>query len=178
MFTLTVLIFGLYAGMKFAHLVAGAGLGFGRAEATWSTRIRAGEPMLLIGTLTVFALLAIYVTWWTNRFLEGHYSYARDCYSRMAASHLLPGRPDRFGSYRAAEKSRHYVWSAEEHGGQLGMRRDAIDRRLDQGRTAYANYFTRLANQNARQEIAASFGGLDRCLNGDGSPRGEILSPA
>ncbi len=177
MFTLIAWTFGLYGGIKFAHLVTGAGLGFGRSDATWSTRLRAGEPMLLIGTLAVFALLAVYVTWWTNRFLEGHYTYASDCYSKMAASHLLPGRPARFGSYDASETVGGYVRSAEIHGAQLGMRVDVIDRKLDQGRLAYSSYYAKLASRNDRRKIAATFNGLDRCLDGDGSPKGELLSP-
>ena len=177
MFTLTVWIFGLYGGIKFAHLITGAGLGFGRAEATLPTRLRAGEPALLIGTLVLFALLAVYVTWWNNRFLEGHYAYAADCYSKMAASHLLPGRPEKFGSYEASKVARGYVAFAEIHGAQLGMPVEANDRKLHEGRMAYSGHFTRLANEKAHQNIAASFGDLDRCLNGDGSPRGELLSP-
>ncbi|MEA3009765.1 MAG: hypothetical protein QOJ91_1457 [Sphingomonadales bacterium] len=177
MFTLTVLIFGLYVGIKFAHLITGAGLGFRRVEATWLTRIRAGEPMLLIGTLTLFALLSVYVTWWTNRFLEAHYSYDSDCYSRMAASHLLPGRPARFGSYGAAERSRWYADSAERHGVELGMRVDEIDGKLAEGRTAYSEDFARLARSRDQRKIAASFESLDRCMKGDGNPRGELLNP-
>jgi hypothetical protein len=169
--------FALYAGMKFAQLVTGAGLGFSREEVGWSTRLRAGEPRLLIATLGVFALLATYVTWWNHRFLEGHYAYATDCYSRMAASHLLPGRPAKFGSYEASKAARGHVAFAEIHGVQLGMRIADIDRKLDEGRLAYSGYFERLAHDKAQREIAASFSSLDRCLNGDGSPRGELLNP-
>jgi len=177
MFTLIAWMFALYAGIKFAHLVTGAGRGFGRDEATWSTRLRAGEPMLLIGTLTLFALLAVYVTWWSHRFLEGHYTYATDCYSKMAASHLLPGRPARFGSYEASMVAKGHVAFAESHGAQLGMRIEDIDRKLDEGRIAWSARFGRLANEKAQRKIEASFADLDRCLNGDGSPRGELLSP-
>jgi hypothetical protein len=167
----------LYAGIKFGHLIVGTGFGFGRGEATLSSRLRAGEPMLLIGTLSITALVAIYTTWWKHRFLEGHYTYAMDCYSKMAASHLLPGRPERFGSFDAADAATDYVWSAEMHGAQLGMRVDDIDRKLIQGRLAYSGYFARLASENARGKIAASFAGLDRCLNHEGAPKGEFLNP-
>lgn len=177
MFTLIAWTFGLYAGIKFAHLVTGAGLGFDRDQPGWSARLRAGEPGLLLGTLTLFALLATYVTWWNHRFLEGHYAYATDCYSKMAASHLLPGRPGKFGSYEASKVAKGHVAFAEIHGVQLGMPLTEIDRKLDEGRIAYSGYFTRLANANAQQGIAASLGDLDRCLNGDGSPRGELLNP-
>jgi hypothetical protein len=169
--------FALYAGMKFAQLLTGAGEGFDRAEVSWSTRLRAGEPRLLIATLSLFALLACYITWWNHRFLEGQYAYATDCYSKMAASHLLPGRPAKFGSYEASQVARGHVAFAEIHGAQLGMRVEDVDRKLDEGRLAYSGYFTRLAHNKARPEIAASLGGLDRCLNGDGSPRGELLNP-
>lgn len=169
--------FCLYAGLKFGHLVAGAGLGFGRSQPTLSARLRAGEPLLLIGVLSLSGLVAVYATWWTNRFLEGHYAYASDCYSKLAASHVLPGRPARFGSYQAAEAARWYVSSAEIHGARLGMGIDVIDRSLDQGRVAYSDYFTKLASGDERGKIAASFDGLDRCLKDEGSPRGELLNP-
>jgi hypothetical protein len=167
----------LYAGLKFGQLTMGAGLGFGRSEATWPEKLRAGEPRLLIGTLGLCALLLAYTTWWTDSFLRGHYAYATDCYSKMAASHLLPDRPARFGSYQAAESARGYVRSAQIHGGQLGMRSEQVDRRLIEGRTAYSNYFAGLASRNERSKIAASLQGLDRCLEGDGNPRGELLNP-
>jgi hypothetical protein len=146
-------------------------------EATWRTRIRAGEPTLLIGTFGLSLLLTLYTTWWTHRFKEGHYTYAMDCYAKMAASHHLPARPERFGSFKAAEAASGFVWSAELHGGQLGMRKDVIDKKLDQARIAYSNYYTSLAAKNSRERIAASFKDLDRCLKGEGTPRGELLSP-
>ena len=177
MLKIIVWTFCLYAGLKFGHLVAGAGLGFGRTRATVRARLRAGEPMLLIGALSLCGLVAIYTTWWTNRFLEGHYAYASDCYSKLAASHMLPGRPARFGSYEAAESARWYVRSAEIHGAQLGMALDSIDRKLEKGRLAYSDYFTKLASGDERGKIAASFRGLDRCLKDEGSPRGELFSP-
>lgn len=178
MFTLIGWTLGLYAGIKFAHLISGAGRGFDRSEAGWSARIRAGEPGLSIGALAVFAILAAYVTWWNQRFLEGHYTYAADCYSRMSASHLVPGRPAKFGSYEASKMTRWYVKSAGIHGAQLGMRAEVIDRNLERGRGAYSAYFTRLASGNEPGKVAASLDGLDRCLNGDGSPKGELLRPA
>jgi len=167
----------LYLGIKFCHLVAGPALGIRRDEVSWTRRLSAGEPMLLVGTVSLCALIVGYGTWWTHRFAQGHYAYATDCYGKMAASHLLPGRPGRFGSYDAAEAATGYVRSAEIHGAQLGMRVDDIDRKLTEGRSAWSVYFTRLAAGNARPRIAASFRDLDRCLNGDGIPRGEILSP-
>jgi hypothetical protein len=167
----------LYAGLKFAQWVTGAGLGYGREEVSWSTRLRAGEPALTIATLGLFALLATYVTWWNHRFLEGQYAYSSDCYSKMAASHLLPGRPSRFGSYEASKAAQGHVAFAEIHGFQLGMRVEDVDRKLDEGRLAYSRYFGRLAQGRAGAKIAQSFGELDRCLNRDGSPRGELLNP-
>ena len=167
----------LYAGLKFGRLITGAGLGFGHSEASWPDRLRSGEPKLLIGTLGVCALLLVYTNWWTGRFLQGHYAYSTDCYSRMAASHLLPGRPSRFGSYDAAESARGYVRSAHIHGGQLGMGAAEVDRKLVERASAYSAYFAGLARRNDRAGIAASFQGLDRCLQGEGNPKGELLSP-
>lgn len=177
MLKIIVWTFCLYGGLKFGHLISGAGLGFGRSEAGLWARLRSGEPGLLLGTLGACALVMVYAGWWTNRFLEGHYAYATDCYSRMAASHHLPERPARFGSYRAAEQASGYVRSAEIHGVQLGMSADVIDRRLEQGREAYSAYFAKLASASERASIAASFHGLDRCLKGEGMPKGELVKP-
>jgi hypothetical protein len=167
----------LYAGIKFGHLIASAGLGFGRSETSWSKRLRGGEPWLMIGTLVLALLVGSYVSWWTHRFAEGQYTYASDCYGRMAAAHLLPGRPARFDRYDAARAAAGHVRFAEIHGAQLGIPAAAVDKKLDEGRLAYSRHFARLASENARSGIAASFRSLDRCLNGDGSPRGEILNP-
>jgi hypothetical protein len=167
----------LYAGLKFGALITGAGLGFGRDRATWAERLRSGEPKLLIGTLGLCALLLVYTGWWTDRFLHGHYAYATDCYSKLAASHLLPGRPARFGAYGASESARGYVRSAQIHGAQLGIDPGEIDRKLIEGRAAYSGYFAGLASRNERGKIAASFQALDRCLKSDGNPRGELLNP-
>jgi hypothetical protein len=133
--------------------------------------------MLLIGTFGLSLLLIIYTTWWGHRFAEGHYTYASGCYAKLAAAHHLPGRPERFGSFEAADSASGYVRSAEIHGSLLGMRTDVIDKKLDQARIAYSNYYASLAARNSRQRIAAAFDDLDRCLNGDGAPRGELLTP-
>jgi hypothetical protein len=167
----------LYVVLKLCRLMVRPVVADPDAEATGRIVARAGEPMLLIGTFGLSLLLASYATWWNNQFLEGHYAYASGCYARMAASHHLPARPERFGSMEAADAASNYVWSAELHGGQLGMRRDVIDKKLDQARIAYSNYYSGLAATNARQKIAASFRDLDRCLNGKGRPRGELLTP-
>jgi hypothetical protein len=37
--------------------------------------------------------------------------------------------------------------------------------------------FNGLAAKNDRQGLAASFADLDRCLKGEGAPRGELLTP-
>ena len=167
----------LYAGLKFGALITGAGLRFGREQATWAERLRSGEPKLLVGTLGLCALLLVYTGWWTDRFLRGHHAYATDCYSKLAESHLLPGRPPRFGSYGASESARGYARSARIHGAQLGLDSAVIDRKLVEGRAAYSSYFAGLARRNERGKIAASFQALDRCLKSDGNPRGELLNP-
>jgi hypothetical protein len=131
--------------------------------------------MLIISVVTCALLILTFTTWWTHRFADAHYKYATNCYAKMAAAHQLPGIPAKFGSFEATEVSRHYYKFAEEHGSQLGMARDAVHRKLTHDIGVDAAYYARLAATGDRRAIAASFNDLDRCLNGDGSPRGELV---
>ncbi len=167
----------VYLVLKLCRLMVRPAAGDGDTEAAWRTVIRSGEPMLFIGIFGFAAMIAIYTTWWGHRFKEGWYTYSTDCHARMAASHHLPGRPVRFGSYGAAQAAAGHLRSAEIHGAQLGLRKEIIDRKVDQARIAYSRYYTVVAARNSRQAVAASFDGLDRCLRGEGSPRGELLTP-
>jgi hypothetical protein len=133
--------------------------------------------MLSIGIFGFAAMIAIYTTWWGQRFAEGQYTYSTDCYARMAASHHLPGRPVRFGSYNAAQAATGHLRFAEIHGSQLGISKEVIERKLDQARIGYSEYYGGLAAKGSRQGIAASVADLDRCLKGEGAPRGELLTP-
>lgn len=167
----------VYLVLKLCRLMVSPATGDRDTEAAWRTVVRAGEPMLFIGIFGFAAMIAIYTTWWGNRFKEGWYAYSTDCYARMAASHHLPGRPARFGSYNAAQAVTGHFRSAEIHGTQLGLRKEVIDRELDRARIAYSRHYSGLAEKNSRQGIAVSFEDLDRCLKSEGSPRGELLTP-
>ena len=145
-------------------------------HATWRTVIRAGEPMLSIGIFGFAAMIALYASWWAHQFNEGQYSYSTDCYARMAASHHLPDRPVRFGSYNAAQAVGWHFRFAEIHGSKLGLRQEVIDRKLNQARIAYSEYYAGLVARGSRQKTAA-LDDLDRCLTEEGAPRGELLTP-
>lgn len=167
----------LYLVLKLSRLMVRPAAGDRDTEAAWRTVIRAGEPMLFIGIFGSAAMIAIYATWWSNQFNQGQYAYSADCYARMAASHHLPGRPKRFGSYDAAQMVSGHAKFAEIHGAQLGMRKEAIDRKLDRARLAYSEYYTGLAAKGSGPGIAASFGDLDRCLKDEGGPSGDLFRP-
>lgn len=167
----------LYLVLKLCRLMVRPAAGDRDGGTTLGTVLRSGEPMLFIVIFGFAAIIAAYATWWGNRFNEGQYSYATDCYARMAASHHLPGRPVRFGSYRAAQAAEGHLSFAEIHGLKLGEEKDVVDRKLEQARIAYSRYYTGLAAEGSGQKIAASIAGLDRCLKGEGSPRGELLTP-
>jgi hypothetical protein len=167
----------LYLVLKVMRLMIRPAVGPDRDERSFGAILGAGEPNLLIGVFGLATLITIYTTWWAGQFNRGEYSYSTDCYAKLAASHHLPARPVRFGSWKAADAASGYVELAEIHGAKLGLGRDAIDRKLTQAMTARAAYYTDLAAKNARPKIAASFNDLDRCLKGEGHPKGEILTP-
>jgi hypothetical protein len=169
--------FGLYLAIKFCHLIASPSSGYGETESTIATKIRAGEPMLLIGTLAVSATIIVFTTWWSHRFAENQYRHASDCYAKMSAAARLPNMPASLGGFQAVEAVRGYRKSAVIHGGQLGIRRDVIDKKLEQARDAYSKLYADLAAKNARPAIVASLVDLDRCLRGEWEPHGEILRP-
>jgi hypothetical protein len=166
----------LYLVLKLCRLLVRPAAGDRDNQPTLRALIRAGEPMLAIGIFGFAAMIAIYAGWWGQRFNQGQYSYSSDCYARMAASHHLPGRPARFGSYNAARAAEGHLEFAEIHGSKLGLRHEIIDRKLNQAQRAYSAYYAGLAARGPRQKIAA-LDDLDRCLKGEGAPRGELLTP-
>lgn len=169
--------FALYAMLKLCHLVLGPKRGPDREPIALRTRLRAGEPGLLAGTVAVAALLVLYTSWWSHTFLSGHYAYATGCYPRMAAARYLPGVPARLGSYGASEAVGNFRRSAEIHGGKLGLDEAAIDRGLDRSRAVLARRYSAIAAADDRAGIAAALDGVEQCFRGKGRPRGEILHP-
>lgn len=167
----------LYLVLKLCRLLVTPAAADRDSRATLGSLIRAGEPMLFAGTFGLAVLIAIYTTWWTRQFAEGQYTYSADCYAKMAASHRLAGRPARFGSYGAAQAAGGHLKFAKIHGSQLGLRQEVIDRELDRARIAYSGYYNGLDANRSGRKIAAAFADLDRCLKGEGAPRGELLRP-
>jgi hypothetical protein len=167
----------LYGALKLCHLVLGRSTGWGGEPIDFSTRMRAGEPALLIGTVIVVAVLMLFASWWSHKFAAGHYAYAMSCYPKVAAAGFLPGAPSRFRSYEAAEGVRQLRGVAEEHGAALGIAQAEVDRTLEALRVAYVARNRRLAASNDRRAIAAAVANVDRCLRGEGAPRGDILNP-
>jgi hypothetical protein len=95
----------------------------------------------------------------------------------MSVSHLLPGRPAKFGGATAAQITSHYRSFAWIHGAQLGLSAAVIEDALEKSKAAQAARFSGLAAAPTQAGVAAAIGDLGRCLNGDGSPKGELLNP-
>jgi hypothetical protein len=169
--------FALYAALKLCHLVLGHSKEPSGAPIAYSTRVRAGEPALLIGTVAVVALLLLYTSWWSHRFHAGHYARASACYPKLAAARYLPQPPARFGTYEASVEVTELRGFAEEHGAALGLDPSDVDRTLETSRTAHVRRYSALARSHDRPLIAAAVAELDHCLRGDSAPRGEILNP-
>jgi hypothetical protein len=132
---------------------------------------------LLIGTAAAVAMLMLYTSWWSHKFNMGHYAQASGCYPKLAAASSLPALPARFRSYEASEDVMQLRQFAEEHGARLGMQPAEVDRRLEGHRLAYLKRYGALARSHDRHGMAAAFAELDRCLHGQGAPRGDILNP-
>lgn len=167
----------LYLAFKFGHWMVTPKARYNGTETTLVDRARAGEPWFLIAAIVVVALFTTYTSWWRHKFAKGEYEYSKSCYAKIMAARHLPALPGKFGSFEAATAARGYYKFAQIHGLQLEMRKDDIDDKLNQARIGYSDYYTALATKNAPQKIAASFKDLERCLKGDGAPRGELLNP-
>ena len=167
----------LYVVLKVCHLVFGPRAIARGAGTPISTRLRAGEPMLALGVFGCSAALILYSSWWTHRFAGAWYSYSSDCYAKVAAAHRLPPRPSRLSGFRAFEAAEGSLRFAEKHGAQLGIPVSAIDSKLKRDTIALEHHYEEISAANDRQAVAAAFAGLDRCMRGAGSPRGEILRP-
>jgi hypothetical protein len=165
--------FALYGALKLCTLVLGGAKGWDGEPTPVSARIRAGEPALLIGTVIGVALLLLFTTWWTHKFAVSHYARATSCYSTLAAAGYLPGAPARFRSYDAAEDVGQLQEDAERHGAALGIPRAEVDARLERSRRATIARNSGLTAADDRQAIADA----DRCLTGEGRPRGELFNP-
>jgi hypothetical protein len=177
MLKVVVWTFALYGALKLCRLVLGGSKGWDGEPTPVSTRIRAGEPALLIGTVTIVAALMLFTHWWLHKFAARHYARATSCYPRLAAAGYLPDAPARFRSYDAAEDVGQLREDAEEHGAALGIARAEIDARLERSRRAYVARNRGLAPPDDRRTIAAALADADRCLTGEGRPRGDIFNP-
>jgi hypothetical protein len=168
--------FVLYVALKLCHLMLGRKVAADGVEIPPATRLRAGEPALLIGTVTVAALLVAYTGWWSHKFHAHIYARALACYPAFAAAPLLPAAPARFRSYDAAERVRRLQRAAEEHGVALGVDEAAVDRLLKQAWLAHARRYAAVRASGDRAGIASAYAELDRCEYG-GGVRGEFLHP-
>lgn len=166
----------LYLAIKVCHILFRPAAGYGRTDVPLWTKLRAGEPMLLIGIFGLAALFTLYTTWFSRRFAEHWYAYSSGCYAKVAAAHALPNA-GRFRTYDAAEQTRGDFNFAEIHGAKLGIPVAAIDRKLERDRLGYAAYYASIAARNDRRAIAASFADLDRCMKRIGAPRGDFIHP-
>jgi hypothetical protein len=167
----------LYLAIKLCHLVMAPSTGFDRTERPFKERLRDGEPILIIGTVLICALVFGFGHWWSRRFAEGQYVYSTDCYAKLSASYLLPARPAKFGASGAAQTTSHYANFARMHGAQLGMSGDVIDAALEKGKAAQAERYSKIAAGQTSAGAPAAIKELARCLNGDDSPKGELLRP-
>jgi|GEM_PF-4468770 len=169
--------FALYAVLKLCHLVLGAKTTPDRQPIPLVTRLRAGEPGLLAGTVAAAALLMSYTGWWSHKFHAGHYAYASACYPPLAAAGFLPGGRARLASYNAAQGIRELRDAAEEQGAALGLDPATVGRTLEAARLAHVRRNTALAAGGAPAAVAAARAEIDRCQSGRDVPRGEILHP-
>jgi hypothetical protein len=167
----------LYAALKLCHLVLGGRTGWDGAPEPISVRLRKGEPTLLIGTIAAVAVLLLFTSWWSHKFAAGHYAYAMSCYPRLAAAGSLPGGSARFGGYDAEEAVREMRRGAEEQGAALGIPQADTDRTLERTRLAAIARARLLGERHDRRTIAAAIEDADRCLKGQGAPRGELFNP-
>jgi hypothetical protein len=165
----------LYAALKFCHLLAGSAGGFRRVDVPLRTRVRAGEPWLLIGAFGCVALVVGTGLWWAHRFAEHGYASATGCYPKLAAARQLGPVAARFGSYRGTEIVEGLRRFAEIHGSNLGIDKAVVERRLADDTAAYARRYAALAATHDQAAIAAAVARMDECVLGKGAPRGEIL---
>ncbi|MEA3004542.1 MAG: hypothetical protein QOH81_3330 [Sphingomonadales bacterium] len=167
----------LYLALKVCHFLFGPLAR--RTDAPLWTKLRSGEPMLMIGVFGSSALLTIYGMWFSHTNAERWYAYSTGCYAKLAAAHQLPllMRAKNFGAYDAAMITSNYFDSAEIHGLKLGIRLEVIKKKLNYDGLSYSGYYGRITAKNDRRAIAASFADLHRCLKHVGAPRGEFLSP-
>jgi hypothetical protein len=165
----------LYVVLKVCQLLFGPASR--RTDAPLRARLRSGEPMLMVVIFGGSALLVLFGTRWHHRFIQGHYDRGVSCYGKLAAAKLLPGLPGKFRSFEAGEAARELREKAEDHGVQLGLSVEEIDRRLQQSTVATSASYTRLAAANSRPALAAAFNDLDRCVKGDSTPDGERPRP-
>jgi hypothetical protein len=166
----------LYVAIKFCHVVLGGSKGYGGTEIPLRTKLRAGEPWLLIGTIAFCALIVGFTSWWGHRFAQRYYADSSDCYAKMMSARALPSRPARFGSYSAQNSVTWYYRFARFYGLKLGIPAETIEAKLEQARIAYTVRYSALGPKDG-QAVKAALDALDQCLNGDGPPHGELLNP-
>ena len=167
----------IYALLKLAHLVVKPAPGYVEGSPTVADLIHAGEPTLLILSLTLGASITLYTNWWIHRFGTRQVAHGMDCYVALETARSLyrgePGiNPDAIG-----DEARIVVRNAEKHGAWIGMRPDTIRRDFERARIAYFNRYRAASPQGEPRITPALLHKLDLCFNEIWEPHGDILNP-
>lgn len=167
----------IYALLKLAHLVVKPAPGYVEGSPTVADLVHAGEPALLIFSLTLGILITLYTNWWVHRFAAREYAHGMRCYVMLeTARRLYSGEPG-IEPYRIGDEASIVVRNAEKHGAWIGIRPDTVRRDFERARIAYFNRYRSTSPQGVPRITPALLHELDLCFNEIWEPHGDILNP-
>jgi hypothetical protein len=166
----------LYVVSKLFELLTNRRVGY-RDDGAASVPIRRVGDRALIGlSFAVASVAVIYVGWWHYRLAAREYAHSKLCYAELEAADRTPRLNANFAPTYLKHEAGLYLSVAEEHGAILAMRQQALHDDLIQAAAGYFNS-PRSAAGSAQQSDRLLLSDVNRCIDDDWAPHGEILNP-
>lgn len=166
----------VYLLLKLAHLVVRPATGYGGGAPALTDLLPAGEPNLLLFSLSFAALVTLYTNWWYHRLGSREYAHARGCYAQLETARRL-FRGEAIDPYRIQNQADIYLWNGQKHGAWIGVSRDGARQDFERALNVYFNRYTAASAPAAPRITPALLHALDRCFADDWPAHGDFLNP-
>ena len=168
---------GVYMLLKLAHLVVRPAPGYGGGNPALADLLHAGEPSLLLFSLTFAALVTLYTNWWFHRLGSREYAHARGCYVQLQTARRLSHGQAGVDPYQIVDRATVYVRNGEMYGAWIGIDREAVHRDFERALTIYFNRYTAASAPVAPHITPALLRELGRCSRDEWEAHGDLLNP-
>jgi len=167
----------LYLVFKLCHLNFSPKKNFAYDDRSLRDKLIAGEPYVILIAVAAAALINLYSYWFVHRLARREVAHATECYGRVGASQKLAGINTRFDYWLLETFTADARNIAIEHAKWINMDLHSVQAGLQSSKAKYSAVYYKLSSRNNVQKINQEETEIERCVNDQWAPHGEILNP-